>query len=241
MENGLNNPLHWLVRLLLLWVAWPAGAVPCPEPLQDFEQAYVLYRNDKPVGEVRLTLKRQGNDWLLDSVTRANRGVVSLLGAEVREWVRFRCGPRGYQPLESLYQRKVLFRKQKTHLIYDWKQGRVTGTHKGKAVDMPVVDGLVDRLGIQLLLASDLRAGRTLHYRVQDRHHQRDWAFESGKPPHLPPDTFTNARAYRRVDDNPRRETWFWLEPFQSDLPVQIFHREKKTEYLSRLRIHEPE
>ncbi len=241
----MNTLLPWLARSIFLILALlqvpPVWAVPCPEPMQAFEQVYDLYRDDKPVGEVRLTLRSEGASWRLDSVTRANRGVVSLLGAEVREWVRFRCGPAGYQPLESLYQRKVLFRKQKTHLIYDWQRGRVSGTHKGKIVDMPLLAGLVDRLGIQLLLASDLKAGRKLHYRVQDRHHQRDWVFETGQAPYPPPDAFTDAQAYRRVDDNPKRETWFWLLPAQSDLPVQIFHREKKTRYLSRLRIHEPE
>ncbi len=237
----MNNPLRWLTEILLaLWV-WPVLAAPCPEPLQAFEQAYTLYREQKPVGEIHMRLQRQGEDWRLESVSKANRGVVGLLGAEIREWVRFRCTAAGYQPLESLYQRKVLFRKRKTHLVYDWKAGRVRGSHKGREVDMPLVDGLVDRLGVQLLLAPDLAAGRSLRYRVQDRHRQRDWQFEPGQAPVSAPDTFPDATAWRRRDDNPRRETWFWLEPEQASLPVQWFHREEKTHYLSRLRIHEPE
>ncbi len=225
----------WKIDLLLfcLLLGQPAAAAWCPEPLQPFRHHYVLYRNDRPVGEVRLTLQSEGDAWRLESRTEARRGMAGLLGARITEWVRFQCVGGRYRPLDSHYQRKLLFSKRETRLTFDWDAKRVYGRHRGKPVDLNLEADVVDRLGVQLLLAADLQAGRPLVYRVQDRHRLRDWYFEAGRPdvksPPLP------ARAFKRRDDNPARETWFWLAPGQSPVPVQFYHREKKERYISVL------
>ncbi len=236
MRNHSNYHHIETLLLLLMLALEPGWAAVCPENLQPFEQVYELQRNGKPVGQVYMRLTHEAEGWRLDSRTEARRGVVGLLGAAIREWVRFRCDQGRYRPLESLYERKLLFSRRRTELRYDWDGMRVFGKHRNSVVDMPLEAGMVDRLGVQLLLVSDWRAGRELSYRVQDRHRRRDWRFLPGQAPVPAPVGFTDAHAFRRQDDKRKRETWFWLHPAEGRLPVQWFHREGKERYLSVLK-----
>jgi len=155
----------------------------------------------------------------------------SNMVARYEEASRFTLDHNGYPiPIEN-WTKSTLFGVGRTAKnVFDWNEGIATYTRKEDVRKTKITPGILDRLIYQLLLAEDLRSGKTsFEYRFSDRGSIQHYLFENlglekieiGKKQ-------LEAYRLRRVSENNERETQFWISPELNFQLVHLTHKEKE-------------
>ena len=126
------------------------------------------------------------------------------------------------------YERKGLA-KRKKHLnqSFDWDKQKVISRFKKDQVEIPLQDGVMDKLSYQLAIRCDLLKGQqTLNYKVMDRSRIKHYQFkvvgeEALDSPIGPLETVK----VERIRDNERRQTFLW---FAKNLDYLLVKLEQK-------------
>lgn len=205
--------------------------------LMAFEANYQLTKNQKLLGETYFQLLQKDDNWSYLSKTQAQKGLAGALGGQIDESSQFKYDHDKIYPLFTQYQQKVLFSKRLSTAQFDWKKLKVSGSHKKENWQEDLYQNTLDRLTINLQLMKDVaKADHPLDYRVQDKHHIRNWKFLRLGTDYIetPAGSF-QAVHLKRDDDNPKRETHLWLAPKLNYFPVRFKHREKKNWFQSDL------
>ena len=143
------------------------------QPLRAFEGAYRAFYRGKPAGDATLALKQLGsNRWEVSLDVRGNRGVVSVLGLNLYQSTEFEViGNNQFRPLTQRTVRKGLFLGKRLEGRYDWSrhQARWSGDlDKKRQLPVPLQDGDLSALLINLALIRDASPSRQLEYRFAD-------------------------------------------------------------------------
>lgn len=171
------------MRLLILLLSALALALPTAargSGLEPFFATYEAWYGDRHVGEASMTLQRkQAPNWQIDLDIRANRGLIGLARLNMLQSTVFDVHHGGdfFRPLSQETVRKAILFSRRTHGIYDWHQHTAQWSgdvSERRSEPVPLQDGDMSALLINLAVIRDAEPGRTLHYRYADNGRARE-------------------------------------------------------------------
>lgn len=166
--------LHRVLPLLLLATfSAPAFA------LEPFVANYQIFANGKPMGEATMRVVHDSapGRWRMDLNMRGTRGLVGLAAVNAQQSTVFDTIGETYRPLSQSTVRKAVFLGKQITGVYDWntRTARWTGDlKKTRQAPVPLQDGDMSGLLINLAIIRDAQPGKTLQYRFVDNGRARD-------------------------------------------------------------------
>lgn len=144
-----------------------------PRTLQPFVATYEAYNEGKRAGNATMRLVRGESDgrWRIDLEIDANRGFVGVVGLNIDQSTAFDVQGDRYRPLSQATVRKALFFGREITGTYDWAAGSAQWTgdlKKERRKPIPLQDGDMSALLINLAFVRDAEPGRALTYRFVD-------------------------------------------------------------------------
>lgn len=149
-----------------------------PQVLEPFVATYTVYKDGKLLGEATMQLVRQQPPrWRADLVMQGTRGLMGFVGINAEQSSVFDDLGEVYRPITQATVNKNVFTRKQTIGIYDWNsrtanwQGDVKGSRRRP---VPLQDGDMTGLLINLAVIRDAAPGKTLDYRFVDDGRVRD-------------------------------------------------------------------
>jgi len=207
----------------------PVALQDAPRPLQPFVATYQVFHAGRELGRATLeVVPLQAPRWRVD-LTMQGQGLMRLTGLNVQQSTLFEHEGDTLRPLTQATVRRAFLSRHKTVGTYDWAAhtARWTGdTKQGRAGPVPLQDGDMSGLLIDLAVIRDAMPGRQLHYRFVDDGRVREhvWnvapATESLTIGDLPYDAMRADRVETGGD-----ETILWVAS-GVPTPIRILQRE---------------
>jgi hypothetical protein len=204
-----------------------------PEPLRAHQVRYHFSFHGLSGGDLQLTLKAgsEPGSWVYE--TRAfpsflARMVVSGDSLE-RSW--FKVTASGVEPERYQLDDGSDKHSDNSDLTYEWSRGRVVGTVRGGALDLPLEPGFQDVMTIRLAPVVDLLAGREPHeYAMLDGRDVKRYVYTRVGTERLQTelgalDTVV-ITSDRKGSDGKGRSWRYWYAPSKGWLPVRAEQRE---------------
>lgn len=222
----MKRPLLSLALLFLVAFSAPAPA------LEPFVANYQVFREGKALGEAVMQVVPESTPgrWRIDLNIRGTRGLVGLAGVNAQQSTVFDVNADAYRPLSQSTVRKAVFMGRQITGVYDWssRTARWTGDVKKKRqAPVPLQDGDMSGLLINLAIVRDAQPGATLHYRFVDNGRARDHRYAVAQE--LEGVTVDgmgfNAMRVSRVQDASQDETILWVVD-GVPTPVRILQRD---------------
>ncbi|WP_407352409.1 DUF3108 domain-containing protein [Luteimonas sp. R10] len=223
-----------LIAALLLSSGLPPLPLPPPaqaEALEPFVATYDAWYEGKPAGDATMRLTRRDEpQWQLDLDIRGRRGLVGLARLNVEQSTVFEASGDGYRPLSQSTVRKALFFGRKVIGTYDWNAGAAQWTgdvSKRRRDPVPLREGDMSALLINLAIIRDAEPGRTLQYRFVDNGRARDHVYRVSDEPEIVEvgELSYNALRVSRVEDDDD-ETIVWVAN-GVPTPIRILQRDE--------------
>jgi hypothetical protein len=219
-----SSPLRTGAALLLSLMAGTALALP-PE----FSARYEVSHSGLTLGEAHVHFKKIGEDrYRYSSLTRPVGLTKLFYDVEIEEVSEGLITENGYRPERYAYDRRG--RKARSASVkFDWEEQRVVNDVAGKAWEMDIPSGALDRMVSQLQLMFDLENNdQELVYRIADGGKLKEYTLKFAgreilETPHGRLETIKVSRRAKEDD----RETTFWAAPALDYLAVRIEHRDK--------------
>jgi hypothetical protein len=211
---------------LLLAICAPAWA------LEPFVANYQILNGGKPLGEAVMQVVSEATPgrWRMDLNMHGTRGLMGLANVNAQQSTVFDTVGETYRPLSQGTVRKAVFMGRKITGVYDWSThtARWTGDIKKKRqAPVPLRDGDMSGLLINLAIIRDAQPGKTLHYRFVDNGRARDHHYLVAQE--LEGVTVDgmgfNAMRVSRVQGGSTEETVVWVVD-GVPTPVRILQRE---------------
>ncbi|GAA5077843.1 DUF3108 domain-containing protein [Lysobacter panacisoli] len=167
-------------RLILALTLAASASFAAPAlALEPFVANYQIFNGGKPLGEA--TMQVVPGDapgrWRIDLNMRGTRGLMGLAGANAQQSTVFDLIGDTYRPLSQSTVRKAVFMGREITGTYDWSThtARWTGdVKKNRQAPVPLRDGDMSGLLINLAIIRDAQPGRELAYRFVDNGRARD-------------------------------------------------------------------
>jgi hypothetical protein len=181
--------------------------------LTPFVATYEVFSGGSRLGSATMRLERLGGDrWKIDLDMRGG-GLMRLAGLKMRQTTVFTSDGFHYRPLQQVTTRRTLFSDRKRTGTYDWKAGVATWTGDVKPSrrdPVPLREGDLDALLIDLAVVRDADPGDTLHYRYVDGGRAREHTYvAAAEPVSVEVDGLGySATKVERVEGNDRTEVW---------------------------------
>ncbi len=217
-----------LLILTALMLARPgrAGAEP---PYPEFVADYIVRVNGLKVGTATFSLRHVGADEYVYEQRSKSTGLASLLGADAStQMTRWRYVDGVIQPLEYRAERKKGDDDDNAHLFFDWDRMLVENRGAGEHWKMPLPEGTLDKLIMQMAMLFDLRDGKKrLDYAVAREGRIKHYLFEvTGRDQvELPFGAYEAIRAERKDDRKDR--SLVWGAPALDYFPVRFLKQKK--------------
>ncbi len=165
----------------------PAETLPTqPFVLQPFVATYQVFHQGRALGEATMQLRDNGNGhWRID-LTMKGSGLMRLTGLNLQQSTAFEVIGDRYRPLGQSMVKRAFLSSRKTTGSYDWnaRQARWTGDVKqSRRAPVPLQDGDMSGLLINLAVIRDAQPGKTLHYRFVDDGRARDHIYQAAQAP----------------------------------------------------------
>lgn len=240
---------HALAPALLALLAWlPAGhaqeAAPAPTPvateeaaaagepreLEPFVASYDAYNKGDLAGNATMQVVHNGgSQWRVDLGIRGNRGFAGILGLNIQQSTVFDDVDGRFRPLSQSTIRKGLFLGRKVSGVYDWSThtARWQGSIKEeRSKPLPLREGDMSGLLINLAVIRDARPGQRLEYRFVDGGRVRDYIYQVADETEIVQvgDMSYDAMRVSRVNGG-NDETIFWVAS-GVPTPVRMLQRE---------------
>ena len=172
-----------LVLLLsVLALTLPASAR--ANALEPFFATYEAWYDGKHVGEASMTLDRkEAPSWEVELEIRANRGLLGLARLNVQQTTLFdvHYGGNFFRPLvQETVRRALLFNRTATG-IFDWHAHTAQWSgdvSERRSQPVPLQDGDMSALLINLAVVRDAGPGRTMRYRYVDNGRAREHEYQ---------------------------------------------------------------
>jgi len=212
----------------LLLALLPTLALAMPAP---YTARYEVRRNGDPMGEAVVTLRATGNGRSeFSSTTTGNRGLASIVGANISERSVLRWEAGAPETVSWNYSQKIAMNSRARSLSVDAAGKRMDLRDKDKRFTPPYQPGVIDRHAVTVALMKDLAAGRSgeLRYAVPDKNEVQSWRFRTGGSEKL--DTPRGPQRVLRVDrireSGNGRSTTMWLAQDRGFVPVRVLQKE---------------
>lgn len=212
-------------------------AVEAPQPaLTPFDARYAVFRDGKPLGDASLQLVALGAArWRVDLRIEATRGLMGLAGVDLQQSTVFDVAGNQYRPLSQATVRKALFGKRQVTGTYDWTRhaAQWTGDVKKKRRGaVPLQEGDMSGLLINLAVQRDALPGATLRYRFVDEGRAREQLYQvsAQREAQQVDDLSYAALRVDRVRAGADTTTLWVVEAVP--MPIRIFQRDDEGETL---------
>ena len=219
----------------------PQAAVVLPTPvdraLVPFNARYTVFRDGKQLGDATLHLVALADSrWRVDLRIEATHGLLGIAGLDLEQSTVFDLAGDGYRPLAQSSLRKLLFGKRKVTGVYDWPAGaaRWTGDlKKTRRAPVPLREGDMSGLLINLAVLRDAVPGSVLHYRFVDEGRARDQQYRvaAAREPQTVDDLSYDALRVDRLRASGEEATTFWVVE-SVPTPIRILQRDDDGELL---------
>lgn len=212
---------------LLVATASPAVA------LEPFVATYEAWYNGRAAGAATMQVLRRegpGEQWRVDLGIRGNRGFAGVVGLNIEQSTVFDAWYDQYRPLTQSTVRKALFVNRRVVGTYDWHAR--TAQWSGKELsewrrrEIPLQDGDMSGLLINLAAVRDAAPGKSLRYRFVDSGRVREHVYlvaEETEPVTVGDMEYQAMRVERSNDASD--QTIFWIAD-GVPTPVRILQRE---------------
>ncbi len=216
------------------------AAAPVPPALQPFVADYEVYRAGKRVGDATLQVARLDDGrWRVDLGLRGTRGLARLASLNIEQSTLFDVVEGRYRPLTQATVRHALFSGKENTGTYDWNtrtaiwQGDVK---KDRRAAVPLQDGDMSALLINLAIVRDAQPGKHLQYRFVDdgRVRNHEYAVSTELEKVSVDDLDYNAMRVARVRSG-NEETILWVS-YGVPTPIRMVQR-KDGEDVTDLRL----
>ncbi|KAF1711422.1 hypothetical protein CSC70_05825 [Pseudoxanthomonas kalamensis DSM 18571] len=149
--------------------------------LEPFSARYLAFNEGKQAGEATLQVVQEANDrWRINLNVRGNRGLAGLLRLNADQSTVFQLEDDRFRPLEQSTVKHALFTGRKVSGRYDWNahlahwEGDIS---KKRRDPVPLRDGDLSTLLMNLAVIRDAQPGATLDYRVVDNGRAREYRY----------------------------------------------------------------
>ena len=171
----ISFPLRMLLFGTLALASLPALA------LEPFVATYQAYNEGKLAGSAKMqVVQTEGARWRIDLGIRGTRGVARLAGLNIEQSTVFDTHDEQYRPLSQATVKHAVFTGKKTSGVYDWQARRARwqgDIKKSRSTAIPLQDGDMSALLMNLAVIRDARPGKALDYRVVDNGRARDYQY----------------------------------------------------------------
>ncbi|NOR19919.1 MAG: DUF3108 domain-containing protein [Xanthomonadales bacterium] len=196
----------------------------------DYTAVYQVFRNDKELGGVTISLSHQGEVWTLHGYTHDMHGLAKMLkikGSQTStgKWKDGRFLPDDYKLAFSLIGYRTGW-----SAVFDWSDGIVTTTSKDGETKLSLADGAVDPFSLSLNFGS-LLANNRLHMTLdvidKDMIDSEVYAAEADESFDSALGCLQTTRV-KRIRENSKRISMVWYANDHDYIPVLIHHSKKK-------------
>ena len=213
-----------------------------------FEVVYDVGNNLITAGSARLSLARDGRDWVYSLATKPT-GVFKLTGkGRIRETSVIRVvptedgaapdGPVRLQP-QSYSYRQDDEKRRSVDAAFDWDARTLGWTYRGESAEGELTDPVLDRLSVTLAVMNLLRQGfEELELEVFDSGEIKTMSFvnEGVETLETKMGAVETVRVRGRNADGGSRSTRTWFAPSLDYVPVRIEQR-KRDELVARMNL----
>ncbi len=198
--------------------------------LEPFVATYQAYNEGKLAGAATMQVVRtEDARWRIDLGIRGTRGFARLTGLNIEQSTVFDMMDEQYRPLSQATVKHAIFAGEKFSGVYDWqaRSARWQGDiKKTRTAAIPLQDGDMSALLVNLAVIRDARPGKVLSYRVVDNGRARDYQYAIAAQTEIVSVddlSYDAMRVARRNGGND--ETIFWVAN-GVPTPVRILQRE---------------
>lgn len=212
--------------VLLGWLAAMAAlAADAPDTLQPFTAVYAVKYSALSVGTSRLELRRDTapGQWVVESTASASGLARLIASGPVRQKSWLVVDDAAVRPLRFRFDDGMARTEEDLSLDFDWAAGRVTGTAKGKLVDLATEPNAQDPVSIQIATMVALMRGAALgEIPLIEGPRVKRYAYRYEGSERLDTEAGTfDTVVYRSSREGSDRETRLWLAPALGYLAVQ--------------------
>ncbi len=217
-------PLRTLLAGALALATLPASA------LEPFAATYQAYNEGKLAGAAKMqVVQADGARWRVDLGIRGTRGFARLAGLNIEQSTVFDIHDEQYRPLSQATVKHAVFTGRRISGVYDWQahsahwQGDIK---KSRKAAVPLRDGDMSTLLLNLAVIRDAQPGKALDYRVVDNGRARDYQYAVAAQTEIVNVDDLSYDAMRVARSNGGNdETIFWVAN-GVPTPVRILQRE---------------
>ena len=214
---------------LLLFGALALASLPALA-LEPFVATYQAYNEGKLAGAATMQVVRtEGTRWRIDLGIRGTRGFARLAGLNIEQSTVFDAKDEQYRPLSQATVKHAVFTGKKMSGLYDWqaRSARWQGdVKKTRTAAIPLQDGDMSTLLLNLAVIRDAQPGKALGYRVVDNGRARDYRYAVAPQTEIVNVDDLSYDAMRVARSNGGNdETIFWVAN-GVPTPVRILQRE---------------
>ncbi|NZA27482.1 DUF3108 domain-containing protein [Luteimonas sp. SJ-92] len=216
-----------LVALLCAWTPQARAAA-----LEPFVATYDAWYEGRHAGDATMRVDHlDGSRWEVDLDIRGRRGLVGLARLNMGQSTVFDVSADGerYRPLTQRTVRKALFFGRQIDGVYDWDAGAAQWSgdvSKRRRDPVPLREGDLSALLINLAIIRDAEPGQTLNYRFVDNGRTREHVYRVADEAEIIEvgDLSYSALRVSRVDDGDD-ETLVWVAN-GVPTPIRILQRD---------------
>ena len=220
----ISFPLRTLLFGTLALASLPAWA------LEPFVATYQAYNEGKLAGAAKMqVVQTDGARWRVDLGIRGTRGFARLAGLNIEQSTVFDTHDEQYRPLSQSTVKHAVFTGKKISGVYDWqaRSARWQGdVKKSRSAAIPLQDGDMSTLLVNLAVIRDAQPGKALDYHVVDNGRARDYQYAVAAQTEIVNVDDLSYDAMRVARSNGGNdETIFWVAN-GVPTPVRILQRE---------------
>ena len=198
--------------------------------LEPFVATYDAYNEGKLAGSAKMqVVHNKGNRWRVDLGIRGTRGFARLAGLNIEQSTLFDSTGDVYKPLSQGTVKHAVFTGRKISGTYDWSarsalwQGDVK---KSRSAPVPLQEGDMSALLMNLAVIRDAEPGKSLNYRVVDDGRVRNYQYAVAEQTEIVAVDDLSYDAMRVARTNGGNdETIFWVAS-GVPTPIRILRRE---------------
>ncbi len=198
--------------------------------LEPFVATYQAYNEGKLAGSATMqVVHNEGNRWRVDLGIKGTRGFARLAGLNIEQSTVFDATGDLYRPLSQGTVKHAVFTGRKISGTYDWnaRSARWQGdVKKSRSAPVPLQDGDMSALLMNLAVIRDAQPGKSLSYRVVDDGRVRDYQYAVAEQTEIVAVDDLSYDAMRVARTNGGNdETIFWVAN-GVPTPIRVLRRE---------------
>jgi hypothetical protein len=205
-----------------------AGDTPAAAPaLRPYSARYAVYRNGKLTGKADVTLRRDGERWVMRSDGRGTHGLARILAARDHEETSGRLLDGRFRPERYTRHTRVAGIDDEWEVTFDWTGRQVSIVHDGKdSLLLDMVGHSLDPLSLKLEMRQSLsQPGAALQFHMVEEDEIDEQNFRL-----LPTEWMETSLGCLRttpvekIRENSKRYTRAWHAPDLDFIEVRVEH-----------------